>query len=817
MKKFLKLSALLFAVMSVLFLGCSSGGGGGGGEETEEDVPVTSISILINNYTETSPYTLFEGDSVKLSAQVLPGTATDKGYSLEVTVGKDTVVTLNDDGTLTAVSDGQATVKITSTGKKADGEFATSSFNFVVTSDPEQITVVRLLVHNQNDPTDSATTTIATLNNDNRYVIVNNEANASVPSTRTNVLGNTILYINKPLKIQKNEDDSYTPYSISARVRLTGARTTGTQPVTGGNFGVTMGMFTNPKIAVTADTPLRFVGVRSAQSGQKRMYITRDGSNNDNSSASFASTNAWVDQEESNAAKTQGFKEQEYIFKVERTTNSSYTLKMFSADGLTELASNTRSSTNTLADKLAAEDEYLYLGFIISSVTAEISDIIVKDGETELFKSPAANPYPQPVLKVTIPTSKVDPGDGYDYQCLKSAFPGTGVQLTATTLPVDAVDSTITWSISTAGAGASVSSTGLVTATGSGPFTVKASAGEAFAEFKFNIYETIPPVTKITVSGPGSVMAGNGTANTGASIEMLASVEPIIAEETAAITWSVKAEDGTTATTAATINASTGALKATDTDIAADTVVKVFASSSKGAGGATVTSEGYAVTIRKYSSELAYELKTKTIGAVPNNGIHSNSYDSEKAQLTINGDGVIDGNNLNLNFVYVVLPNEDFVATVNLESFAGAASNNSKAGLFTFFDNPAGGLGGGGSPQPTWYLHVGVNNTAGEVTEMRKDSTGTAGRSSAMGTTTTTFPKTFRITYTKTDNTFVVAYLNGSTWVNGTNRTSFTVGDNIYLGLGVSSNNISTHGVGVFSDFVINGTPVDLSQTITAP
>jgi len=784
------------------------------------DVLVTSISVLIDGYTETSPFTLFEGDSVKLTAQVLPNNATNKGYSLEVTEGEDDVVTLGTDGTLTAVSEGNATVKITSKGKKADGNFATSTFDFIVTNDPEQINVVKLLVHNQNDPTDPDTTTTAVLNDDNRYVIVNNEANASVPSARANVLGNTILYINKPLKIQKDEGGNYTPYSISARVRLTGARTTGTQPVTGGNFGVTMGIFTNPKIAVTASTPLKFVGVRSAQHGQKRMYITRDGSNNDNSSAAFTNlnSNTWVDQEDSNAAKTKGFKEQEYIFKVERTKNSEYTLKMFSADGLTELASGTRAAGNTLADILQSEDEYLYLGFIISSVTAEISDVVVVEGETELFKSPAATPYPQPVLKVSITTPQTDPGDGYDYQCLKSAFPGSGVQLAASILPTDA-DQSITWSISTAGAGASVTSGGLVTITGDGPFTVKAqSTGEAFAEYKFNIYNTIPPVTSITVRGPTSVMAGNGSGKTGASIEMLANVEPVIAEETADITWSVKAENGTDTTTAATINATTGALKATDDAIDDDTVVKVFASSSKGAGGATVTSPGYAVTIKKYSSGLAYELKMKTIGALPNNGINSTSYDASGAKLTVNGDGVVDGGNLNLNFVYTILPNEDFVATVNVHSFAAAASNNSKAGLWTFFNDPAGGLGG--ASNPTYYLHIGLNNTANEVAEMRKDSSSNASRTNPIGTTSDTYPKMFRITYTKTNSTFVVGYSadNGSTWAtNNINNRVFTVGDNIYLGLGVSSNNVSTHGSAVFSDFVINGTPVDLSQTITAP
>jgi len=811
MKKFLKLTALL-AVLSVLFAGCPPDNVTKPGKEG--DVAVTSITILVDGYQETPPYAMFIGETVDLSAQVLPGNATEKGYTFEL-VDNNGVLELSEDNELTALKDGTATVKVTSLGQKADGSFATDTLLVTVSDDPSGI-VPKLFIHNQNPITDPLTTTrIPELNSSNRYVIANNEENANLPSGWTSVAGNTIVYLNKPIKISPVPNTApieYTPFSISARVRIIGGRTSAPLNNTG-NCLVT-GIFTKPTTPVSAATPLYFVGFRHAWDGTKRMYASRD---TDNSATSNFSTANAPDFEKVDTAtdKKTGFQDQEYVIKVERTNSNTYTISVYKADGVTLIASNTRGSGSNQANiKLQSTDDYYYLGFIISGVTVEISSIVIKDGTETVFSAAAdAVPFPVSINRVNITTAKVEPGDGYDYQCLKTAFPGGGVQLAAEVLPSDA-SQTITWSISKAGASATVSSGGLVTATGSGTFTVKAqSAGTAFAEYKFNIYEQVPPVTSISVRGPTNVMAGNGSVN-GNSINLVADVLPIVASDTADITWSVKADDGTSATTAATINATTGALKATDSAIASDTVVKVFASSTKGAGGATVTSPAYPVTIQKYSSSMVYVLKTKTIGTLPNNGINSNSYDSGTARLTINGDGVVDGGNLNLNLVYVVLPNEDFVATVNVHSFVGAASNNSKAGLWTFFDNPANGLGG--SSNPTYYLHVGLNNTDNTMAEMRKDSTSSAGRT-PLGTATATYPKTFRITYTKSNNRFVVAVPTDSGgWVDGSNRT-YTVSGEIYLGLGVSSNNVSTHGSAVFSDFVINGTAVNLGQTITAP
>jgi hypothetical protein len=800
MKKFLKLSALLIAVMSVLFLGCSSDSGGGGGPGGGEDVPVTSISILINNYTENDPYTLFEGDDVKLTAQVLPGTATDKGYSLEVIEGKDDVVTLDADGTLTAVGDGTAKVQITSTGKKADGTFATSTFGFIVTNDPELITEIRLLVHNQNKPTDPATTTTAVLNNDNRYVIVNNEADAQVTNTRADVRGNTILYINKPLKMPKNEDDSYTPYSISGRIKITGTRTTG-QPATGGNYGVITGIFTNPKIPVSATTPLKFVGARSAAHGRKQMYITRDASNNDNSSSGFTlATESGIaiapglDKEDSAADKVQGFKEQEYIFKVVRTTSAIYDLKIFSADGETELASGQRGKDagNNLATILQSEDEYLYLGFIISGVTVEISDIVVKDGETELFKSPAATPYPQPVLKVSVTaTDPVGADANYNYQCINELFPNTGVQLNAKVLPIDATQ-TITWSVSS-GTNGSVSSAGLVTITGPGAFTVKAqSTDAAFGEFKFNILAERPAATAVNISGLSMVLSGE-------AIDLKAAVLPALSDQT--VTWSVFAEDGTTATTAAEIDSSTGQLTAKT--VTTDTVVKVFATTAN-----NIKSEAHEVTVRPSGSGPAEpqiwqtDITTQATPTVQPDG--NISLSTDKKVLTMKGSGRIAADILDFNFVYLPVTDVDFTMVVKVDSYTfGAPTNNAtKLGIIALSQtditrDAAGALTGVKAASECGGIAVRPvsNTTTGEI-EWSIFRTSQAGYSTtSLGAATSFMIKLQgRLDATSSNRRIYVNVStdNGATWGSEKNLAANTsVQGNIYVGIFVGSNPVS--------------------------
>jgi len=667
MKKFLKLSAL-FAVMSVLFLGCQEDGGKKPGPKPDGDKPVQSIKILVRGSQESNPpLKMLVDDTAQLSAQILPGEAKEKGYTFELLDNDGGVLSLSETNLLTAVSTGQATIKVTSKGQKADGSYATDTLAVVVTDDPNTIQAA-LVVYNQNATPDAATTTaLPALNANNRYVIVNNEADATLPSGWTSVAGNTIVYLNKPIKMQREVVDettfNYTPFSISARVRITGGRTSGNLNDTA-NCLVT-GIFTNPTIAVSATTPLYFVGMRHAWNGQKRMYASRD---SDNSAAAFSTSAPDFDKADTATDKKSGFQDQEYVIKVERTTGSTYTISAYKADGTTLVASNTRGSSANQANAELQKDEYYYLGFIISGVTVEISNVVIMDGTEKVFEA-ATNATPDTVAikKVNITADKpVGAGGGVDYSCVKDAFPATGVQLSAKVIPTD-VSQTVTWSISTAGAGATVTN-GLVKITGAGAFTVKAqSIGDAFSEFKFNILDQKPAATGVNVTGAGIVTSGD-------SITLKATVAPELADQT--VTWSVTASDNTTATTAATINATTGVLTAAT--VTADTIVHVFATTTN-----SIKSAAHAITVKPLGSgpELP-QIWHSDIG-IQSSITEKIALNASKTELTMKGTGAINSSGQAFNYIYLDHnADTDFTMIVKINNVKfGAINDASRIGI----------------------------------------------------------------------------------------------------------------------------------------
>jgi hypothetical protein len=672
MKKFLKLSAILIAVMSVLFFSCSSGGGGGGGEEPGDDNAVTSIKILIDGAQETPPFKMFIGETVELSAQVLPGKATEKGYDFELLDNNGVLELSENSEELTALKDGTATIKVTSKGKKADGTYATDTLLVSVSDDPSQITA-KLVVHNQNETPDEKTTTVLpALNADNRYVIVNNEANATLPSAWTSVAGNTIVYLNRPIKISETETPgTYTPFSISARVRITNGRESGNLNDTA-NCLVT-GMFTKPTDPVASTTPLYFVGFRHAWNGTKRMYASRD---SDNSAAAFGSTPAGsvaapeFEKADTAADKEYGYQEQEYVIKVERTSATVYTISANNADGTKLIASNTRGSSNNQANsKLQSVDDYYYLGFIVSGVTVEISNIVIMDGTEKVFEA-ATNAVPDTVAvkKVNITTTTPVGADAtYNYQCLQANFPSGGLQLSSKVFPTD-VSQDVTWSISS-GTNGSVTN-GLVTITGAGAFTVKAQSAvsaSAFGEYKFNILAAAPTPTEVIVEGSSSVTSGN-------TITLQAVVKPELAVQT--VTWSVTAEDGTATTTAATIDASTGVLTANT--VSADTVVKVFATSTvnstkSAAHSVTVKPSGSGPSLPKiWYTPVGNQTSVTTPVTVSGDG----------KTLTLSGTGSINSSGQVFGFVYLKLPaDEDFTMVVKITAATITNSDAARAGI----------------------------------------------------------------------------------------------------------------------------------------
>jgi uncharacterized protein YjdB len=127
---------------------------------------------------------------------------------------------------------------------------------------------------------------------------------------------------------------------------------------------------------------------------------------------------------------------------------------------------------------------------------------------------------------------------------------GGTLQLSATILPSDATNKTITWSITNNTGHASISSSGLVTAITNGTVTAKATANDGSGvsgSLLITISNQDILVTGITVTGEGGI--STITANAG-TLQLNASVLPINATDKT-VTWSL-----TNGTGQASINAS---------------------------------------------------------------------------------------------------------------------------------------------------------------------------------------------------------------------------------------------------------------------
>jgi len=112
------------------------------------------------------------------------------------------------------------------------------------------------------------------------------------------------------------------------------------------------------------------------------------------------------------------------------------------------------------------------------------------------------------------------------------------LQLTATVLPTDATNKTVTWSIVNGTGQATINSTGLVTAVANGTVTARATANDGsgvVGQLVITISGQIIPVTGITVTGTG----GSSVINTdNGQLQLTATVLPSDATDKT-VTWSI--------------------------------------------------------------------------------------------------------------------------------------------------------------------------------------------------------------------------------------------------------------------------------------
>ncbi|MBN2273765.1 MAG: Ig-like domain-containing protein [Bacteroidales bacterium] len=218
------------------------------------------------------------------------------------------------------------------------------------------------------------------------------------------------------------------------------------------------------------------------------------------------------------------------------------------------------------------------------------------------------------------------------------------LQLSAAVSPSDATNKTVTWTITNGTGQATISSTGLVTATADGTVTAKATANDGSGvtgTLTITISNQIIPVTGITITG-----AGGATLITviGGKLQLSATISPANATDKT-VTWSVvngtgqasvstsglvtAAEDGTV-TVRATANDGSGVYGILVITISSQTIpVSSIAVSSSG-GTNTITTDGGTLQLSATVSPVDATNKTFTW-----------SIENGTGQATINSSGLI--------------------------------------------------------------------------------------------------------------------------------------------------------------------------------
>ena len=218
--------------------------------------------------------------------------------------------------------------------------------------------------------------------------------------------------------------------------------------------------------------------------------------------------------------------------------------------------------------------------------------------------------------------------------------------MSAAVLPTNASNKSLTWSITSGTGFATInSSTGILTATDNGSVTIRATANDGSGvdgTLTVTISNQVIAVTSITVSGVG----GTTTITTdGGTLQLSAAVLPANATNKS-VTWSITSGSGR-----ASINSSTGLVKATDNG-----TVTIRATASDGSGiygslvitvsnqvipvtGITVTGAGGVTTIAGDGGTLQL-----SAGVLPSNATNKTvtwSVANGTGQATISSAGVV--------------------------------------------------------------------------------------------------------------------------------------------------------------------------------
>jgi len=669
MKKIMLIFAV-FTAMALLFVGCTNPGGpvpeGPPGEEPT-DPQVNSIALRIaktsgETPTPVKPDLLSPGVERIVSANVVAVGGAATTYTITIEDWEDEGGdTFESPATLTSIAnssplaytlkvDDDAVVEVdkirivaTSTDNGAEGVPKTAEWLISVKVDPTEIGVDdwAFVIYNVADAATVAstntTTELPSVTN-GRYVIRNNVSTASADSgvvagtenVPAILRDSTFVYLNKGFLLDNGN------YGMEMRVKIIGngdGTTTGLPQTSNTAHGFVIGAFKDPESFIVGETDMQFAGIRNTLSGQLSRYGSRSG--NTPSSGNLTSTYVGLNmrQHDADPAKVEGFIDQEYIYKISCSAAGVFLVEIYTPDGSKQLAYFSLSGTANVGEYLGNENNFAYLGIAVVQATVEISAIKYFEGDVDWEEEETGTTPMIPVAvksAAILPEKNPDTVAGINYTDLYMEFPDDGLQLSVVTVPrsaMDYVSTSVAWTeITDTNDAATLSSDGLLEMSGASQVTLQAAlsganidtttAGSAIP-YKLNIQANLAPVTTVTVAAEAGyttvVEAGNGT-YAGDTLKLTAATDAGARGD--GITWEVKAADGTSATTAATIAATGGAgswdqafatatlTAANDLDVA--TTVKVIATSQYGAGGNPVSSTAFEVTVNPWNDVKVY-------------------------------------------------------------------------------------------------------------------------------------------------------------------------------------------------------------------
>jgi hypothetical protein len=360
---------------------------------TATAAPVESVAIKKDGQSVIGALDLEVGATLTLVAEVSPSNVSDADKVITWTTSDSAKATVAD-GVITGVGAGEVTITATTAGKKADDNPATATVTINVSQPIER----KLVVFNQTGTLDGTTAAgdvaDADFNATGRLTIKNTSTSAGWGTALSTVAGDTCVYLNTPLQA---------PFSISARVKITQSIAS-----SGTDNGVLIGAFTDPTVNNSTPDPtdpstfIALAGVNIATSGRRSVYATRSSDNTNSSTGATQFTESVAN---------------EYVYTVTQATVGTYNIKVEddAFDPTRPHAPYTSTGINRTGDaaihsvlgRAAAGDvpeinNPLYLGFLVSGVEVEISNIIIKQGDETVYSKPAAaTPYPA-VQSVTI-------------------------------------------------------------------------------------------------------------------------------------------------------------------------------------------------------------------------------------------------------------------------------------------------------------------------------------------------------------------------------------------------------------------------------